>query len=245
MIKNVKNITRQDKEPYFVPKRVQGVIPISCVWPDGVFKVGAKFSKTYRFTDINYMVASREDKEGMFLTYSELLNSLDSSATTKLTISNHRQNRGSFEESILMAMRGDGLDEYRKGAYLKRLILDDKERQLKGLQERPISFDPLTSDDCTPIDFSQEVRGKIAAVKPESLLPANRTADHQLVLVNGVVYGNTCSCVNLYSGKRVRWKPNEIIGEVKPEFLPNWAKDRYSVIEREKAMKESRGRDGR
>ena len=114
MIKNVKNITRQDKEPYFVPKRVQDVIPISCVWPDGIFKVGAKFSKTYRFTDINYMVASREDKEGMFLTYSELLNSLDSSATTKLTISNHRQNRGSCEESILMALRGDGLDEYRK-----------------------------------------------------------------------------------------------------------------------------------
>ena len=171
MIKNVKNITRQDKEPYFVPKRVQDVIPISCVWPDGIFKVGAKFSKTYRFTDINYMVASREDKEGMFLTYSELLNSLDSSATTKLTISNHRQNRGSFEESILMAMRGDGLDEYRKGAYLKRLILDDKERQLKGLQERPISFDPLTADDCTPIDFSQEVRGKIAAVKLSRFCP--------------------------------------------------------------------------
>ena len=132
-----------------------------------------------------------------------------------------------------------------KGAYLKRLILDDKERQLEGLQERPISFDPLTADDCTPIDFSQEVRGKIAAVKLESLLPANRTADHQLVLVNGVVYGNTCSCVNLYSGKRVRWKPNEIIGEVKPECLPNWAKDRYSVIEQEKAMKESRDMDGR
>ena len=132
-----------------------------------------------------------------------------------------------------------------KGAYLKRLILDDKERQLKGLQERPIFFDPLTADDCTPIDFGQEVRGKIAAVKLESLLPANRTADHHLVLVNGVVYGNTCSCINLYSGKRVRWKPNEIIGEVKPECLPSWANDRRLVIEQEKAMKESHGRDER
>lgn len=36
-------------------------------------------------------VASRNDKEAMFLEYSELLNSLDSGATTKLTISN-RQN---------------------------------------------------------------------------------------------------------------------------------------------------------
>ena len=47
-----------------------------------------KYSKTYRFTDINYAVASREDKEAMFLEYSELLNSLDSGATTKITINN-------------------------------------------------------------------------------------------------------------------------------------------------------------
>ena len=33
-----------------------------------------------------YAVASREDKEAMFLEYSELLNSLDSGATTKITI---------------------------------------------------------------------------------------------------------------------------------------------------------------
>jgi hypothetical protein len=56
------------------------------------------------------MVASREDKESMFLTYSELLNSLDSGATTKITINNHRLNKADFEESILMPMKRDGLD---------------------------------------------------------------------------------------------------------------------------------------
>ena len=59
MIKSIKAIMRQDREPYHVPRRVQDVIPIQCVWPDGIFKVGIKFSKTYRFTDINYKVASR------------------------------------------------------------------------------------------------------------------------------------------------------------------------------------------
>ena len=77
MIKSIKTIMRQDREPYRIPRRVQDVIPIQCVWPDGIFKVGVKFSKTYRFTDINYKVASREDKETMFLAYSELLNGLD------------------------------------------------------------------------------------------------------------------------------------------------------------------------
>ena len=113
MMKSIKTIMQQDRERYRIPRRVHDVIPISCIWNDGIFKVGGKFSKTYRFTDINYLVASREDKESMFLTYSELLNSLDSGATTKLTIYNHRQNKANFEESILMPMRGDGLDEYR------------------------------------------------------------------------------------------------------------------------------------
>lgn len=49
----------------------------------------------------------------MFLTYSELLNSLDSGATTKITINNHRLNKADFEDSILMPMKRDGLDGYR------------------------------------------------------------------------------------------------------------------------------------
>lgn len=115
MIRNIKTIMRQDREPYRIPRRVQDVIPIQCVWPDGIFKVGIKFSKTYRFTDINYKVASRNDKETMFLAYSELLNSLDCAATTKLTICNRRQSQADFEQSVLMPMREDGLDKYRQG----------------------------------------------------------------------------------------------------------------------------------
>lgn len=110
MIKSIKTIMRQDKEKYKVPRKVQDIIPIQCVWKDGIFKVGNKFSKTFKFTDINYLVASREDKESMFLTYSELLNSLDSGATTKITVYNQTVNQSNFEESILMPMRGDELD---------------------------------------------------------------------------------------------------------------------------------------
>ena len=114
MIKSIKAILAQDEEKFKVPRKVQDLIPIKNIWPDGIFKVGNKFSKSFRFSDINYLVASREDKESMFLTYSELLNSLDSGAVTKITINNHRLNRSDFEESILMPMKQDGLDEYRK-----------------------------------------------------------------------------------------------------------------------------------
>lgn len=114
MIKTLRRIIKQDKERFVIPKGVQQVIPIRALWPDGIFFVGNKFSKSYRFEDINYAVASREDKEAMFLSYSELLNSFDSGATTKITIHNRRMNRTDFESSILIPLRQDHLDVYRQ-----------------------------------------------------------------------------------------------------------------------------------
>jgi hypothetical protein len=114
MIKTLQKIMKQDKERFVVPRGVQQAIPIRTIWPDGIFRVGNKFSKSFRFEDINYAVASKEDKEAMFLSYSELLNSFDSGATTKITINNRRLNKADFESSILIPLKYDGLDEYRR-----------------------------------------------------------------------------------------------------------------------------------
>lgn len=115
MIKTLSNLLKMDKEKFVVPKGVQDVIPIKAIYDDGIFKVGKdKFSKSFKFSDINYAVASREDKEAMFLEYSELLNSFDSGATTKITVVNHRLNRLDFEQTILLPMQQDELDEYRE-----------------------------------------------------------------------------------------------------------------------------------
>ena len=122
MLKTLKNLFKQDKEKFIVPKSVQAVIPIKTIWEDGIFLVGRnKYAKTFKFEDINYAVASREDKEAMFLEYSELLNSLDSGATTKITINNRRLNKADFEQTILIPMADDGLDKYRR-EYNKMLL---------------------------------------------------------------------------------------------------------------------------
>lgn len=115
MIKTLRNTFKQDKEKFVIPSSVQHAIPVQTIWQDGIFQIGRnKFSKTYKFTDINYAVAGREDKETMFLEYSELLNSFDSGAITKITINNRRLNKQDFEKTILIPMREDGLDLYRK-----------------------------------------------------------------------------------------------------------------------------------
>ena len=144
MIKTLKNLFKQDKERYTVPRKVQDVIPVRRIWKDGIFMTGGKFAKTYKFTDINYLVASREDKESMFLTYSELLNSLDSGATTKITINNRRLNKANFEQSILMPLRGDFRDEYRR-EYNQMLL--DKATGANGIvQEKYLTISVVKKD---------------------------------------------------------------------------------------------------
>lgn len=155
MLKTLKTLLKQDKERYSVPRRVQDVIPIKRIWNDGIFLVGNKYSKMYRFSDINYLVASREDKESMFLTYSELLNSLDAGATTKITINNRRLNRANFEQSILMPMRNDGRDKYRREY---NQVLLDKATGANGIvQEKYITLTILKKD-------VEEARGYFARV---------------------------------------------------------------------------------
>ena len=113
MIKTLLTTLKQDKETFEVPKSVQDAIPIRRLWPDGIFQFGSKFSKTLRFSDINYAIASKEDKTAMFLDYSELLNALDAGSTTKITINNKRVNREDFEREILLPRQDDALDGYR------------------------------------------------------------------------------------------------------------------------------------
>lgn len=114
MIKSLDRTLKQDKQPFAVPKSVQHAIPIRRVWPDGIFLCDGKFSKCWRFEDINYAIAGKSDKTEMFLDYSELLNALDSGATAKITINNRRINRADFEKNILLPPSGDGLDDLRK-----------------------------------------------------------------------------------------------------------------------------------
>lgn len=138
MIKTLSNIFKQDKEKFIIPRSVQQVIPIETIWSDGIFKIGRnKFARTYKFTDINYAVASKVDKETMFLEYMDLLNSFDCGGTTKITINNRRLNKVDFEKAILIPMQEDGLDLYRKE--YNNMLLDKATSSNSMVQEKYVT----------------------------------------------------------------------------------------------------------
>ena len=106
--------SKQKYEPDAVPTTVEEAIPLLGVCEDGICLVGRNlWSKTFRFTDVNYSVASGEDKENLFLAYSDILNSLDAGATSKITINNRRIQRSQFEKTNMIPLMGDRLDRYR------------------------------------------------------------------------------------------------------------------------------------
>lgn len=114
MIKGLSIATRAEKEKFKVPRRVQDVIPVQTIYDDGIFKVGHnKYSKSYKFSDINYTSKSEEEEEAILLKYSALLNSFDPFSTTKLTINKRKLNRVAFEQEMLLPAADDGLNVYR------------------------------------------------------------------------------------------------------------------------------------
>lgn len=115
MPKSAKRLLRQERAAAKRLKSIEDAIPIERVWRDGVFLLAnGNYAKSARLVDVNYAIASKEDKEALFVEYSELLNSLDSTATTKMTVCMRKIDAGELGRRIMIPEKGDGLDRYRR-----------------------------------------------------------------------------------------------------------------------------------
>lgn len=137
-MKFIENQKRKEKDNMWVPKSVQDAIPIKRIYTDGIFYLGNnKYSKTFKFTDINFAIANNDDKESMFLKYSSLLNSFDSGTMTKITIMNRRLDKINFEKEMLFKKANDGLNLYRDE--YNKILLDNVETSNRIIQEKFIT----------------------------------------------------------------------------------------------------------
>ena len=114
LIKTLLAANKAERDRFSIPHSVQRSIPIRRVYRDGVWLVGRKLSRTWRFADINYKAASDEDRRSIFLSYCGVLNSLPTDAASKITICNRRLDPEVFRRTVLMGERGDALDRYRR-----------------------------------------------------------------------------------------------------------------------------------
>ena len=108
---------------------------------------------------------------------------------------------------------------------------------------------PLWRSDCTAISDDDNLTGKVIVVRPEILRPEYRTAAEQIRLCVGGFgasprsRGTACYCESLYYHYQSRIERDDILGTLKPERLPQWAKrelERYKREHRQKSGKEER-----
>jgi len=108
----------------------------------------------------------------------------------------------------------------------------------------------FTAEQCHPNDRNQSIECKIVAIKANVFRPEYRHGDIQLVLVSGGngamanARGNAVFCYHLNDGKHTRFERYDVQGEVKAEYLPQWAKDKAAEIRAEKVeMPQKKPRD--
>lgn len=105
-----------------------------------------------------------------------------------------------------------------------------------AIAERQLPDVTISADQCHKNDFSKSIVGKIVAIRADALRREYRSADHQLVLVNGGfgaaanARGSAVYATNLYSGKESRYERRDVLGEIKPEHIPHWAMERAAHI---------------
>ena len=73
MRKTLAAANRSERTGFKIPRSVQQSIPIQRVYRDGIWQVNGKYSQTWRFSDINYSLASYEDQRDMFTAYCGVL----------------------------------------------------------------------------------------------------------------------------------------------------------------------------
>ena len=115
------------------------------------------------------------------------------------------------------------------------------EKTRDEIKEIGLPHELFTAEHCFPNDYKQSIEGKVVAIKANVFRAEYRRGDAQLVLVNhgnGAKEnprGNAVYCQHLNTGKSTRFERYDVLGEVKPECMPDWAVKKLTVLQAEKS----------
>ena len=107
-----KELKKASEPLYRAPKSIQQTIEIMKVAENGIFEVARnRFSKCYRFQDINYTTTNETEQIDIFERYCKFLNSLD--VSFKITINNKNKDMEQVRDYVFLQRKDDGYDGFR------------------------------------------------------------------------------------------------------------------------------------
>lgn len=122
-------------------------------------------------------------------------------------------------------------------------IANEAELWMEQTKKLGIPITVITESDCIPDHYSHDLHGKVIAIDAKHLRPEFQRADKQLYLVYGGFgaspnsRGSAVFCTNLYSGRNTRMERYQVLGEVKPECVPDWAKEKAEALKKAERKK--------
>ena len=91
-------------------------------------------------------------------------------------------------------------------------------------------------EDCLQTGYDMSIEGKVIVLHPSVLPEGFRQAKHQLYFCTGGngsnpnPIGRAILTVSLAEGEKIRWNRSDVIGILKPELLPEYARLQLSQI---------------
>lgn len=144
-----------------------------------------------------------------------------------------------------------GSDDYLEAM---QIFMERVQEQIGAVrtEQEQFQFDmkPFTIDDCIPDDRSGSLVGKVVVINSEVNRYEYRHSAYQLVLVeggNGAMGGRGQAVfgICLADGEHARWERFDVLGEIKPEKMPDWAKEALAKIQKQEKARKPHNREER
>lgn len=145
-----------------------------------------------------------------------------------------------------LKLRGYGIDKYKIDfesenynevfSYYLSAMMKQNEMVIKEVQERPKC--KIIKEDCQSIYNYKDLIGKIVVLDSHVLYKEYQSESYQLYIARGGFgcdpkgTGNAVYAVNIYSDEETRLEKYDLIGVIKEEKMPKWAKEKLKQIEK-------------
>ena len=153
--------------------------------------------------------------------------------------------------SAALATEGVASDDYLEAMEIfTERVQSQIERTKAELSKFTFDNTVFTKEHCIPDNGMRNIIGKVVVINSEPKRYEYQHLAYQLILADGgngasggrgqAVFG-TC----LATGERARWERYDVLGEIKPECMPDWAKEALAKIKEQEKAKKPNSREER
>ena len=146
------------------------------------------------------------------------------------------ENNGIFERYVDALVGGDYAEIVK--IFAER-VKNEAEKVMDEKSKITVDMTPITKEGCQVLEADDSIKNKVVVIRADVFKPEYQISTKQLQLCTGGFgaepnsRGSACFCTHLYSGKESRFERSDILGVIEKDYLPDWAKERLDVVQKE------------